>query len=191
MRKLLLAGVALSILVAIPAIAEDSVLRSLPAEVQKNIEKVRAACRREAMGDDADQSSSSSSANRGRSVPSGDEGLEVFTVAGAQAVMVSNLELCGRCFKSANCSNPESYDLDICIRSGNTWKKALSTGAVRRVFLSTTELDDPPKFKALVLSVFSGNKDYPTHNVSGYPAWKQSCDAVVKWNGRKFTYKPL
>ena len=24
-----------------------------------------------------------------------------------------------------------------------------------------------------------------------FPAWKQSCDAVVKWDGTKFTYKPL
>jgi hypothetical protein len=22
------------------------------------------------------------------------------------------------------------------------------------------------------------------------PAWKQSCDAIVKWDGTKFTYKP-
>ena len=23
------------------------------------------------------------------------------------------------------------------------------------------------------------------------PAWKQSCDAVVKWDGKKFIYRPL
>ena len=51
----------------------------------------------------------------------------------------------------------------------------------------------------MVLSVFSGNKDCPTRDVlvregkDSYvlPAWKQSCDAVVKWDRTKFTYKPL
>jgi hypothetical protein len=56
------------------------------------------------------------------------------------------------------------------------------------------------KFKALVVDVFSGNKDCPTRDIPlgkegdkrlFFPAWKQSCAAVVKWNGTKFTYKPL
>jgi hypothetical protein len=64
---------------------------------------------------------------------------------------------------------------------------------------ASLSLRNPPAFKALVLNVFSGNKDCPTRDVvvrEGresyvFPAWKQSCTAVVKWNGTKFTYKPL
>jgi hypothetical protein len=56
--------------------------------------------------------------------------------------------------------------------------------AVGDVFLSTDKKIHT-EFRALVLSVFSGNKDCPVQY------WKQSCDAVVKWDGKKFTYKPL
>jgi hypothetical protein len=41
------------------------------------------------------------------------------------------------------------------------------------------------KFNALVLSVFSGNRSCPVR------FWKESCDAVVKWDDTNFTYKPL
>jgi hypothetical protein len=176
--------------------SSSPILESLPAEVQKGIEAIRAACR-EHVGADASQSLAMGVSR----VSSGDEGLTDFTLSGAQAVMVSNLELCGGgCFKGANCSNRASYSITIYIRSRNTWREALSTEAVGRVFLSTDGLkDDPPKFKAMVLSVFSGNKDCPTRDVvmrEGkeryvFPAWKQSCDAVVKWDGTKFTYEPL
>jgi hypothetical protein len=115
-----------------------------------------------------------------------------------QAVMINNLEICGgECLRGANCSNRGSYEVAIYVRSGHAWRKALSTEAVGRVFLST---DTNNKFTALVLSVFSGNKDCPTHDVlvregkeryGVVPAWKQSCDAVVRWDGIKFTYKPL
>jgi hypothetical protein len=179
--------------------SSSPILESLPAEVQKDIESVRAACR-EQLGADASQSWIDPFANGVFRVSSGDEGLTDFTVSGAQAVMVSNLELCGGgCFKGANCSNRASYDIAIYIRSGKVWRKALSTEAVGTVFLSLDGLDDPPKFKAMVLSVFSGNKDCPTRDVVEvregkrvvFPAWKQSCDAIVKWNGTKFTYEPL
>jgi hypothetical protein len=40
-QKLMLAAVALLIVVATPVVAEDSVLRSLPADVQKDIEEYR------------------------------------------------------------------------------------------------------------------------------------------------------
>ena len=170
--------------------AASLVLQSLPAEAQKGIEDVRAACRDYLNNVDPSQL---------RSVSSGDDGLGLFTVSGMQAVMVNHLELCGgQCLRGANCSNRGSNPIIIYVRSRNTWREALSTEAVGRVFLSTSD-DDPPKFKALVLSVFGGNKDCLTHDVvmrEGkeryvFPAWKQSCDAVVKWNGTKFTYKRL
>jgi hypothetical protein len=208
MKKPLFAAVALSIVVATAAVAgnsvlrsplRDSVLRSLPADVQKDIEKTRAACREyfDEQGIDASQTWFSDTAAEVHRVSSGNEGLGVFTVSGAQAVMVNNLELCGgQCLRSVNCSNRGSYGVAIYIRSGKGWRKALSTEAVGSVFVST---DDDEKFRALILSVFGGNKDCPTHDIPlrrdgktyVYPAWKQACDAVVKWNGRKFTYKPL
>jgi hypothetical protein len=65
------------------------------------------------------------------SVSSEDEGLIQFTVSGARAVMVSDLELCG-------------------------WPV-------------------PPRCQQTYV----------------FPAWKQSCDAVVKWDGTKFIYRRL
>jgi hypothetical protein len=75
---------------------------------------------------------------------------------------------------------------------------ALST-ETSNVFLSTDGSKTPPAFKALVLSVLGGNKDCPTRDIPYregkesyvWPAHKQFCDAVVRWDGTKFTYKPL
>ena len=165
-----------------------SLLGSLPAEVQKDIGDIRARCRVHLVNADETR------------VSSGDEGLEVFTVSGVQAVMIDERELCDGCFKGANCSNRGSYDVTIYLRSGKAWRKALSTEATGSVFLSTDRVKDPAAFKALVLNVFGGNKDCPTRDIPlgrvgkerlFLPAWKQSCAAVVKWNGTKFTYKPL
>jgi hypothetical protein len=80
----------------------SSVLQSLPAEVQKQIEDVRAACREYLVA-------VQSTAHGVASVSSDDEGLRVFTVSGAQAVMINDWELCDGCFKGANCSNRGSY----------------------------------------------------------------------------------
>ena len=69
---------------------------------------------------------------------------------------------------------------------GKAWKKALSTDAVGGFFLSTKEQKETNnEFKALVLNVLGGNKDCPVRYR------KESCAAVVKWDGTKFTYKPL
>ena len=103
------------------------------------------------------------------------------------------------CLRGGNCSNRNSYAVAIYVRSDEgTWSKALSVEAVGNVFLSTDWLRDH-EFKAAVISILSGNEDCPTHDVllqEGnhsymFPAWKQTCDAVVKWDGTKFTYKPL
>jgi hypothetical protein len=189
MKKLLLSTAVLVALTYAAIAQSPSILQSLPPEVQKDIESVRARCREYAV-----------SVNNQPNIPSDDAGLTSFTVSGAQAVMVNNLEICGPAGggKGANYSNRGSYSLAIYVRSGNAWRKALSTEAVGDVFLSIDWLKDN-KFKAMVLHVFSGNKDCPTHDVmvrNGnenyvFPAWKQSCAAVVKWDGTKFTYKPL
>jgi hypothetical protein len=186
---------------SVAAQPSSSVLQSLPIEVQKQIEDVRAACREYLLAQDKDpnQSWMSSTAIKVHSVSSGDDGLTQFTVSGARAVMVSDLELCGgQCLRGANSSNRGAYSVTIYIRSKNAWRKALSTDVAGSVFLSTDWLNNN-KFTAMVLSVPGGNKDCPTRDVSvregrdSYvlPAWKQSCDAVVKWDGKKFIYRPL
>ena len=116
-------------LAAAPARAETSVLQSLPAEVQKDIEDVRAACREnlDARGADASQSWISPTAHAVASVSSGDDGLILFTVSGAQAVMVNDLELCGgQCLRGGggNCSNWGGYTVAIYVRA----RKSLEEG---------------------------------------------------------------
>jgi hypothetical protein len=100
----------------------SSILQSLPDEVQKHIEEVRASCREhvKGMGTDPSQSWISPWANKVHRVSSGDDGLRVFTVSGAQAVMVSELELCGgQCLRGTNCTNCGSYNIAIYVKSGN------------------------------------------------------------------------
>jgi hypothetical protein len=166
-------------------------LKSLPTEVQEEIENLRTSCR--------EYGSKSMHSDDGSTyqpqITSGDDGLITFTLSGAPAVMVNHQYICGgECLRGANCDNRNSYTIAIYRRSGSTYRKVFDTNVVGDIFLST----DWPKsyeFKVMVLSVFSGNKDCPTRDmkVEGtvVPAWKQSCDAVVKWNGTKFTYKPL
>jgi hypothetical protein len=82
-----------------PSAAQDtsSVLDSLPEEVQKNIEDIRAACRAYWTDRGIDNSSD---------VSSGDDGLISFTLSGSQAVMVSDLRLCGdQCLSHVTCTN--------------------------------------------------------------------------------------
>jgi hypothetical protein len=181
-----------------PALADDekdkethpetpsSLLQSLPAEVQKNIEQVRTACREYWNNIGADPSQPISPFTpEVRRVSSGDDGLILFTVSGTQAVMVSNLELCGgQCLKGAVCSTVGSYDINIYVRTGHAWRNALST-RVGAAFLSTDK-ETHTKFNALVLSV-SGADDKNCR----VQFWKQYCDMVVKWDGKKFTFKPL
>ena len=122
-----------------------------------------------------------------RRVSSGDEGLIQFTVSGAQAVMVSNHELCARqCIKGATCSTVGSYDINIYVRTGHAWRTALSTRATGDVFLSTGWVKENIfEFNALVLRVSGIDKNCRVKD------WKQFCDMLIKWDGKKFTYKPL
>jgi hypothetical protein len=161
-------------------------LQTLPAEVQKNIEEVRAACRQAWIDHGADPSETISPLGP-RSVSSGDEGLIQFTVSGAEAVLVSNHELCSRqCIKGASCSTVGSYDVNIYVRSGHAWSNALSTRATGDVFLSTGWVKENIfEFNALVLRVSGVDKNCRVKD------WKQFCDMVVKWDGKKFVYKPL
>ena len=161
------------------------VLQSLPAQAQKNIEQVRTACREWWIDRGEDPNQPISSLEVAPRVSSGDVGLILFTVSGTQAVMVSDQALCGgQCLKGATCTTVGSYGLNIYVRTGQSWSNALST-TVSDVFLSTGK-EDYTKFKALVLHVSGADNK---HCLVKW--WKQYCDVVVKWDGKKFTYKPL
>jgi hypothetical protein len=130
-----------------------------------------------------------------------DEGLTLFTVSGRQAVMVNNGTLCGvgKGWKGITYSNRGSSPLAIYVRSGNAWRRALFTDAIGDFFLSTIDntvnTDGTVEFKALVLNVFLGSEECPIEvrkvHWSKVVNWKLPCAVVVKWNGTKFTYKPL
>jgi hypothetical protein len=173
----------------------SKLLESLPTEVQKEIEDLRVRCR--AFGPKYKTLEEGSSYQP--DITSGDGGLVTFMLSGAPAVMVNDQYLCGgECLRGANCTNRNSYSLAVYVRSGKTWRKVLKTDVVGDIFLSTDWVSSG-EFRVMVLSVFSGNKDCPTHDVlvrEGkekyvFPAWKQTCDAVVRWDGTKFTFKPL
>jgi hypothetical protein len=168
----------------------SSVLESLPAEIQKDIEDTRAACR--AYLNDHGIADANDFL-----VTSGDVGLISFTLSGAQAVMVSALHLCGdQCLKGVTCSNHGGSDFDIYVRTGQAWRKALSTKTYGPPFLSLDWWSrDQTAFGAMVLSIPADSKDCPKRRIfiRSYDgtAWKLPCDVIVRWNGTKFTYEAL
>jgi hypothetical protein len=158
------------------------VLQSLPAAVQKNIEQVRTACR--AYWND--RGIADSSDVQPYLVSSGDEGLIQFTVSGAQAVMVSNLNLCGgQCLKGVTCTTVPFYEINIYLRTGQEWRNVLST-TTDRDFLSLD--NNSGAFRAMVLGISAASKDCPKRLRTW---WKRPCDVIVRWNGTKFTYEAL
>ncbi len=71
-----LSTTALTILLSVPVNAEPAlILDSLPVSLQKKIQEVRASCVEKTV--------------------TGDDGLSLFTVSGARAVLVDQLQLCG------------------------------------------------------------------------------------------------
>ena len=109
MKKLLLAAVALLTVAATPAVAENSVLRSLPTDVQKDIEETRTSCR-----------------SSGLAVTSDDGGLPQFTLGGRKAVLVDPVVLCGGCHPGYNCSNRGTRLVRVIALTGNAWRIVLS-----------------------------------------------------------------
>jgi hypothetical protein len=176
-RYLVAIGVIATLASYVSAETSSSILRSLPTEVQKDIERTRAGCRE-------------SNDRQFTSGLTGDDGLRIFTVSGTQAVMVDELNFCGgECNHGVNCATGFTHNVDIYVRSGSTWTKAFSKYVTEPVFLST----EYGKFKALVLKVPAWDKECPSTS-SDPTEWKRrSCDFVVRWdNGSKrFTYRPL
>jgi hypothetical protein len=151
-------------------------LQSLPAEVQKNIERVRARCR-EYLKDHDDSMTV---------IPSGNDGLEQFTLSGALAIMVSDLKLCGGgCYKGITCDTGGRHMLAIYVRSGSTWNTAYEDQN-GDIFLSFDASKYPPAFRAMVLGIPGDGKDCPKRQhdmlmrTYGPSTWKQSCDVIVK-----------
>ena len=192
----------LTIIVSLAALAiqvahaetPSTVLQSLPPEVQKNIEQVRTSCRDYFTGFGVDPGQSFGYVSP--RVSSGDEGLISFTVSGAQAVIVSDLHLCGdQCIKGITCSTAGGSSFDIYVRTGNAWRNVLSTTAYGQPFLSLDYGGQAFKFKAMVLAISGASKECPKRRIFlrtyGPTAWKRPCDVIVRWNGAKFTYEGL
>jgi hypothetical protein len=146
-------SITLLILMSLPASAETSVLRSLPSAVQKKTGEIRNNC----PGDEKNTS--------------GDEGLQTFTVSGAQAVLVDELNFCGgqlTCLHGINCATGYSHQVEIYIRRGNVWTKSFSVQATEPILLivdwGAASPSENPKFRALVLSVHGGDD-------MGCPIW--------------------
>jgi hypothetical protein len=159
------------------AAAEAPILRSLPSDVQKEIGRVRQACR------EAAERTSDDDPPR---VTKDDEGLISFSVSGAQAVLVDQLNFCGAgdCFHGVNCATGFTHNVAIYVRLGKAWRKALSTFASGPLLLSVDTGTE--RFKLLVLKVFPGDWGCPPHT-----NYRYTCAAVVKWDGTKFVHTLL
>jgi hypothetical protein len=85
----------------------SSVLQSLPADVQKDIEETRASCR--SIDEIKDK------------VTSGDEGLTQFTLRGRQAVLIDPVILCGECYHGYSCDNRGERSVRVYALFGSAW----------------------------------------------------------------------
>jgi len=125
--KVVIIAVGLAVLFTSHAFAEAPVLKSLPLNVQKEIEDVRGSCRDIGSG------------ATGSTVAEGDEGLRTFTVSGAQAVLIDQLDVCGDgfgCIHGVTCATGYTHDVAIYIRSRDGWRKSFSVAATEPIFLS-------------------------------------------------------
>jgi hypothetical protein len=171
---------------SVAAQPSSSVLQSLPAEVQKRIEETRTSCR----------SIYNETVTSG--VTSGDSGLIQFLLGGRKAVLVDDIDLCGGCYKGANCTNRGTRHVRVYALFGNAWRKvpfledASITGDILVSYVPGQPRPEGQKLNALVVVLFIGNKECPTRRAGSMSeqSWEaRSC--VVKWNGTKFTYRPL
>jgi hypothetical protein len=164
-----------------PGGPNDLVLRSLPDKVQRGIEEFRAGCRD--IGVDAN-------------VTSGDGGLLTFTVRGRRAVLIDPILLCGECYHGVNCTNRGTRQVEVYVR-GNSWGRELADGNITGDIFVSIKLGGSweqwgQELNALVVNLFVGNRECPTRIApsSSQQSWEaRSC--VIRWNGTRFTYKPL
>jgi hypothetical protein len=185
MKKVIIA-LGMAALFTSHAIAETSILRTLPLNVQNDIERVRQTCR--------EYGSATSGYNLPKITDADNEsdwGFRAFTVSGQPAALVDELGFCGlTCMHSINCATGFTHSVAIYVRYGNVWRKSFSVDATEPIFLSIEPYGT--NFRALVLSVHAGwDLGCPVHSTSG-DAWKrEKCDFVVKWDGTRFVHKLL
>lgn len=181
MKRLFLITTALTSLMAgaVHAQSDSSILRSLPAEVQKDIEETRTSCR-----------------STDNEINSGDRGLIQFLLRSRKAVLVDNIELCGGCYHGYNCTNRGTRFVRVYALFGHAWRMVLSNDNITGdIFVSNVPGRYRPEgqqLNALVVNLFIGNEECPTRRAGSMSeqSWEaRSC--VVRWNGTKFTYKPL
>jgi hypothetical protein len=138
----------------------SSVLQSLPANVQKDIEETRARCQQ--------------AVDKVPSVPSGDGGLVTFNVSGKQAVLIDPKLLCDGCYHGVNCSNRDTRDVSIYMLFGNAWKKVLSneniTGDIFVSYVPGIYRPEGQELNALVLDLYVGNEECPTRRAASSSA---------------------
>jgi hypothetical protein len=186
MKKTLLVATALTTgaytFSSVAAQPSSSVLQSLPAKVQKDIEETRASCR--------------SIGNETLAVTSDDSSLIQFLLGGRKAVLVDPVVLCGGCYPGYNCSNRGTRDVRVYALFGSAWRMVLSNDSITgEIFVSNVPGKYRPEgqeLNALVVNLYEGNKECPTRRADSSSA--QSYEArscVVRWNETKFTYKPL
>jgi hypothetical protein len=180
-KKTFLIAAALTSFMTGDVYAQDdlSILRSLPAKVQKNIEELRTSCK--------DHQSEAE-------VTSGDDGLIQFTLGSKPAVMIDNIMICGGCMKGVSCTNRGTRFVEIYMLSGRkTWTKVLSEeNFTGDIFVSVKPGQNTQELNALVGNLFVGNKDCPTREAPSTSSQsREARTCVVRWQGNKFTYKPL
>jgi hypothetical protein len=129
-------------------------------------------------------------------VTSDDEGLTQFTLGGREAVLVDPVVLCGRCIHGYSCTNRGTRHVRVYALFGNAWRMVLLneniTGDIFVSYVPGKYRPEGQQLNALVVDLYVGNKECPTRNAGSSSA--QSYEArscVVRWNGTKFTYKPL
>lgn len=108
-------------------------------------------------------------------------------------MLVDQLNFCGHgqdCIHGVNCATGFTHSVAIYVRTGKSWRKALSLYASEPVMLGLDNGTD--EFKALVLNVFSGDLGCPVRaNVPLSVRSRETCLAVVKWNGTAFVHSLL
>jgi hypothetical protein len=75
---------------------------------------------------------------------------------------------------------------------GNAWRMILSNDNITGDIFMSNVPGSWPELNALVVNLYIGNKECPTRRADSTSA--QSYEArscVLRWNGTKFTYKPL
>jgi hypothetical protein len=174
------AGLMIGAFSSVAAQPSSSLLQSLPTQVQRDIEETRTYC--------------SSSGSSGLSVTEGDSGLIRFLLGSREAVLVDPIILCGGCLHGYSCSNRGTRSVDVYARFGKVWSKVplLDKDATITGDIFVSFVPRSTKLNALVVSLYIGNKECPTRRAETTSAqsWEaRSC--VVRWNGTKFTFKPL